>query len=171
MLRDRILQLKEKCPLWGYKKIAKELGCSANAVKYHIHPLEKGKSYARCKKYKSQLLQILKRKVDSFHCTAGYRYRQLNGRNGPRNRAKSTFSPSELLSVIQQNPVCYLTNIPINLLEPRTWQLDHKIPISKGGDNSFKNCGLCSRSANMAKSDMTPEEFLIMCRKVVSHLG
>lgn len=36
-MKDKILQIKKENPTWGYKKIAKELNCTPNAVKYHLY--------------------------------------------------------------------------------------------------------------------------------------
>jgi len=35
-MREKILELKKQNPVWGYKRIAKKLGCSHNTVKYHL---------------------------------------------------------------------------------------------------------------------------------------
>ena len=40
---------------------------------------------------------------------------------------------------------CYLTGIPINILED-DYQLDHILPVSKGGINKYGNCLCCCKS-------------------------
>jgi 5-methylcytosine-specific restriction endonuclease McrA len=44
-------------------------------------------------------------------------------------------------------------------LTPLTLQVDHKIPLVRGGDNSFDNLCLSSQHMNLAKGQMTFEEF------------
>jgi 5-methylcytosine-specific restriction endonuclease McrA len=45
--------------------------------------------------------------------------------------------------------------------------MDHIIPVSRGGDNSLDNCQILSKEVNQAKSNMTDEEFIEMCKRVV----
>jgi 5-methylcytosine-specific restriction endonuclease McrA len=66
---------------------------------------------------------------------------------------------------------CYLTGDPINLREPLTYQFDHKIPSSRGGTGDISNLGIALRAANQAKSDMTIEELLSLCSKILQHNG
>src|ERR1035441_7591362 len=48
-------------------------------------------------------------------------------------------------------PQCYLTGVPIDLQQRDTYELDHILPISRGGNSSLLNCGLATRKANRAK--------------------
>ncbi|WP_394999936.1 HNH endonuclease domain-containing protein [Acinetobacter sp.] len=70
-----------------------------------------------------------------------------------------------------QSPVCYLTGEQLDLTKSSTFSLDHKIPSSKGGDNSLENLGLCSWKVNQAKGDLSPQEFIELCKKVLIHNG
>lgn len=72
---------------------------------------------------------------------------------------------------LSENPICYLTGAVINLEDPSSFQLDHKVPRSRGGDNSQANLALTTKWANQAKSDMLPEEFVTVCRAVLEHHG
>jgi CRISPR/Cas system Type II protein with McrA/HNH and RuvC-like nuclease domain len=67
------------------------------------------------------------------------------------------------------NPVCYLTGIPIDLSNTKSYELDHIIPISRGGDSSLANCGLAASFANQSKRDMTAQEFVALCQQVADH--
>ena len=43
----------------------------------------------------------------------------------------------------------------------RSWAtLDHKIPISKGGEHTLKNCVIACRSCNFSKGTKTDTEFM-----------
>lgn len=54
------------------------------------------------------------------------------------------------------NGDCYYCGIPLN---PSTWNIDHRIPTSKGGGNGIDNlvpsCSFC----NLSKNNCKPEEF------------
>lgn len=51
------------------------------------------------------------------------------------------------------------------------YQLDHIIPVSKGDDNSLENMGIAIPIANQAKTDLTLEEYLDLCKQVLEHNG
>ena len=52
---------------------------------------------------------------------------------------------------------CYLTGISINILED-DYQLDHILPISKGGTNELSNMGITCPEVNQMKRGLTNEE-------------
>lgn len=167
----------------SYSEIEKETGCSKSLIAYHCNkttkhkqklnqrkrrknnPLE-GKYYKfirrktkknNLKNSKHRLNKFLQNKITHFFTS------KKDGYMSP------TFSLQELKDKIGENPVCYLTGRKIDLLKSRTYELDHIIPTSRGGDNSLDNCGLACREANQAKSDLTPEEFLELCQDVVNY--
>lgn len=37
-MKEQIIKFKQDHPDWGYKRIARAIGCSANTVKYHLRP-------------------------------------------------------------------------------------------------------------------------------------
>ena len=43
-------------------------------------------------------------------------------------------------------------------LEPGEGNIDHVIPVSRGGANSWENCVLSCRTVNQKKADKTPQE-------------
>lgn len=51
------------------------------------------------------------------------------------------------------------------------YQLDHIIPVSKGEDNSLENMGITIPIANQAKTDLTLEEYLDLCKQVLEYHG
>jgi hypothetical protein len=169
-MKQKILDCKTSNPTWGYKNIAKFLGCAYSTVAYYLNPEGKKRSFARTRKHRANFNGILKRKKDNFQCIAGRRCTKA-GLAGGRNRAASLFSAQELKDKLLSQPICYLTGLPINLLEPKTYELDHIQPIAKGGDNSLSNCGLTLKAVNRAKSDSTLEEFEEICKLVLIHRG
>lgn len=65
---------------------------------------------------------------------------------------------------------CYLTGTPIDI-EKDDYCLDHIIPVSKGGTNDLSNLGITIPSVNYAKSDLTVDEFISLCKSVLEYNG
>lgn len=65
--------------------------------------------------------------------------------------------------VESQSYKCALT---LQFLTPENSHLDHKIPLSRGGDNSLGNLQWIHKDVNRAKGEMTNDEFISMCKKV-----
>lgn len=66
-----------------------------------------------------------------------------------------------------QRGLCALTGDKLD----RTAEIDHKIPRSRGGDDSLGNLQWVTRAANRAKRDLTDEEFLLLCKSCVRWIG
>ena len=45
--------------------------------------------------------------------------------------------------------------------------IDHKIPRSRGGEDVIENLQWVDWQVNRAKTDMTHDEFIVMCRLIV----
>jgi CRISPR/Cas system Type II protein with McrA/HNH and RuvC-like nuclease domain len=167
-MREKILKIKQEYPTWGYQKIADAVGCAKNTAKYYLHPDEAQKSKNRVRRNRVTLNGVLKRKKDHFQMIGE---KTFYGKTKRSKRVPSSFSARELKEKLTSNPVCYLTGQKIDLLEPKSYELDHITPKSKGGDNSLSNCGLASRNANRSKADMTLEEYLSLCKRVLEYNG
>ena len=76
-----------------------------------------------------------------------------------------------MVEYLDGNYTCYLTGDTIELNDPKSYSFDHIVPVSRGGANELHNLGLTTREANIAKADMTVEEFVDMCVKVAKHFG
>lgn len=81
------------------------------------------------------------------------------------------FNRDDLLARLGDEPKCYLTGRPLDLSKSRSYELDHIIPRSKGGENSLENCGVACRDANQSKRDMLLEEYFQLCKEVLEHNG
>lgn len=68
----------------------------------------------------------------------------------------------------KQRLLCALTG---EKLTNETISVDHIIPKSKGGSNKPSNIRLVHKDVNLARRALTDEEFLTLCKKVVSHLS
>lgn len=143
----------------SYKEIASKLKVEYNAVYFYLH----GKNPPQ--KKPDILEKILETKIRCFSRIPLGKNRW--GKN--KSQTIKLFNFKELLEKIGPNPTCYLTGEPIDLLKPETYHLDHILPRSQGGDNSLSNCGLATNIANQAKAALTKDQFVELCKKVISH--
>ena len=81
-----------------------------------------------------------------------------------------TFNFEDVLEKFGVETNCYLSGEPINLYK-NNYNLDHIIPVSRGGDNSFENLGIAHEVVNRMKSDLTPEELIEWCIKILTYNG
>jgi 5-methylcytosine-specific restriction endonuclease McrA len=76
-------------------------------------------------------------------------------------------SKTEIMELIEaQGYKCALTG---RALTPETASLDHKTPLARGGKNEVANLQVIDKFVNLAKSTMTQDEFIQLCRDVVNH--
>lgn len=183
-LAEKIFELREQG--LSYRKVEAKLGCSRSLISYHCGAGQKDKTLNRQRKDRKD--NTLKTKIKRFRCwPRSHRVKQdcskrkiekiLQNKirgfcltekvNGRCAKCRTMFKTKDLIERIEANPVCYLTGRKIDLEDGRSYHLDHIIPRSKGGDNSMDNCGLACKSANQAKTDLTLEEFIQLCREVV----
>lgn len=55
-------------------------------------------------------------------------------------------------------------------LTPHTASLDHRLPVSRGGEHTIANAQVLHEDVNRAKGTLTNEEFISLCRAVVRHV-
>ena len=79
---------------------------------------------------------------------------------------KGKISKDELKTLFDsQNGKCALTGRDLDLY---TMELDHIIPRSKGGLNVISNVQWTCEEANQAKKNLTDDDFIKLCKEVVT---
>jgi len=171
--REDILRLRSQG--LSYKEIEKALGCSRSTISYHC-----GKSGSEKKRVKSQKKSPLCKKVGAFkaRCSksswTNFRSkikcfkRRANYNNRHRVKVKNPYTCEDVVNKLGVKPRCYLTGKLINLNKPDTYNLDHIIPVSRGGTNELDNLQITCVEANSAKGNLTLKEFHSLCRRVLN---
>jgi 5-methylcytosine-specific restriction endonuclease McrA len=86
-----------------------------------------------------------------------------------RSESTDKISAVDLWKVAKrQKLICPLTG---DKLTTENVSVDHIIPRSKGGKNTLDNVRLVVYYVNVAKNDLTDEEFLKLCKRVVNHFS
>lgn len=181
--REQILELRSQG--LSYTKIKTMLNCSKQLIVYYCNNPEKQKEkrrlcYQRRKikqhPFKTKLNQFVntkrKNKINRIQRVQDKTvlYTKIASFNTKGNKM-GMITLEEVQNKFGDNTVCYLTGEPIDVTKPRTYQFDHKVPASRNGDNSIDNLGICTKQANQAKSDLTEDEFVALCKKVLIHHG
>lgn len=149
-MKDEILQLRDEgCT---YEQIKQKLGCSLSTIAYYCGKGQKQKCLERV--YRQAFLRSLRNKVRFFQ------------KDQPK-----TFTHKEVLDKFGDETTCYLTGRPLRLRESQSYNFDHKVPYSRGGGCTMDNLGMACREANWAKSNLTVDEFLGLCKEVLEHNG
>lgn len=177
--KERILELRKQNK--SYNEIVSILGCSKSIVCYYCDDSQKEKYLNRQRKNRSQKhpfqskyecfiyqrKRIKLQKKQISHKLERVLYKRLHNFNG--RKTMPNFTVQDVIEQYNQNPKCYLTGQNININDTDSYEFDHIIPKSRGGQNTLDNLGICSKHANQAKRDMTPDEFINLCKLVVKH--
>lgn len=178
-IKNKILQLRAEGR--SYSEICRELNCNKAAVSYHCGRGQKEKTLQRNKNIRSKAHPFYK-KLDNFKHTKNSKYKTFKTDSTVKHliikkiidfhkgtNMENAFTVNDIINKFGENPVCYLTGQPININNPRSYHFDHKVPRSRGGSNTIDNLGICTKTANQAKTDMTHDEFIEFCKSVLSH--
>lgn len=175
-MKNEILKLREEGKT--YNEIKKILNCSKSTISYYCGNGQKEKVRNRTKKRRKNILIA---KLERF------KYRKfISLREGIRKFNKRdnnfdsyfninkniipTFNTDDVINKFGIDTYCYLSGEKINLFVDN-YHLDHKIPASRNGDNSLENLGITHETVNKMKSDLTPDELIEWCIKILKFNG
>ena len=183
--KNKVLELRSLG--WSYNKIANELGCSKSTVSYYLSDTTKEKVKHRSKRWKSENTwqDTLCHKLSNFRLRKNKDAKRTMCQdwNKKLRTAVSTFRRS--LSMKPNNNytykdvieyfggtivTCELTGQTIDLTKD-DYQIDHIIPVSRGGTNELENMAFVIPQVNLAKSNLTNDEFVELCKQVCEHFG
>lgn len=68
----------------------------------------------------------------------------------------------------KQGGKCYYSGATLTL---KNVSLDHRQPLSRGGEHCMENVVLCTRQINRMKGQMTEQEFLSVCLSIAKARG
>lgn len=88
----------------------------------------------------------------------------MSKRNGEQRA-----TAAEMLAILKRQQ--YRCALSGRQLSPETAQIDHIVPISKGGSHDLSNIWIVENTINFAKGTMTVEEFVAVCRDVAQFEG
>ena len=169
-MKEEIIKLRKEGKT--YSQIQELLGCSKSTISYYCSDGQKSKAYNRVKKRRDDKLL---EKIERFkNRNSDLKFRDFQRRdenNKLSNKQEKNFTVSEAKEKIGSNPTCYLTGEPIDLLNSKSYHLDHIIPVTKGGKNTLDNLGLLKSEINKMKSDLTVEELIENCKKILTFAG
>lgn len=185
-LEENILKLRSEGK--SYSQICEILQCSKGVVCYHLGKGQKEKSYARNKNSRTNHINtILSRKLCAYKNKFKSSIKEKNKQSlreievlirklGQFRRRKTKmddddYNSRDILNKFGPNPKCYLTGETIDLSKSHTYHFDHIIPICKGGSNSLDNLEICSKDANQSKCHLTVDEYIDLCKKVLTNFG
>ena len=79
----------------------------------------------------------------------------------------------DIRTLITDPFVCYYCGelLSVELGIKKIWELDHKVPLSRGGSNTLNNIVACHHGCNRRKGLQTKEEFIEFCQKVVNQFA
>lgn len=180
-MKDKILKLRAQGQ--SYRDIVKTVGCSKATVSYYCSRNEKENVSRRNRDRRR--IDPLFQKVDNFKQTRMPSGFKIISNKHPHSvlslRLKMfkihrlmhhvKFTRNDVVAKFSEHPVCYLTGRKLNFNVPSTYALDHRIPRSRGGDNSLENLEVCCQEANSIKGTFLIPEMLGLCKEILIHHG
>jgi CRISPR/Cas system Type II protein with McrA/HNH and RuvC-like nuclease domain len=181
-MKERILSLRAQGK--SYNDIVAIIGCSKSIVHYHCS--ENGRADTKRRSSNKRKIDPLFRKVDNFkHTRSSSGFKVVSGR--PPHAVLSLrlkmfkthrghmhcvrFTRNDVIAKFGKHPTCYLTGKQLDFNLPDTYTLDHRVPRSRGGDNSLANLEVCCQEANNLKGTLLIQEMLDLCKDVLIHHG
>jgi len=86
-----------------------------------------------------------------------------------KSKITDNFSLQDVLNKFGPSPKCALSGEEIDYNNTKTYNLDHIIPFSRGGTGNLDNLQLVTPRINLMKSNLSNEEFINLCKKIVEN--
>lgn len=181
-LARKIKELRQKG--YSFRQIASQLKCSISTVSYTLRAKTR-----KLAKEKQLRLPIHEKKIHNKIYTfknpktrttpiptwyLNQTKRQINksiSAKAHNFQKKMAFNYKDVYKKYGDVFPCALTGRPLNFNEPHTYEYDHVMPHSRGGDNTIDNLQILCPEANQAKGMMTDPEFINLCKEVIIHAG
>ena len=188
-MKEDILKLRNEGKT--YNEIKLILGCSKGTIAYHCGDGQKEMASNRRKKrrvnviigkverfkYKetkenSKNVDELKTKDERYvrESVRKFQKRDNSVKGTINNDINTTFTWEDVLGKFGENTFCYLSGEKINLFE-NNYNMDHIIPSSRGGTNTFDNLGILHKTVNYMKGNLTKDELIEWCKKILEFNG
>lgn len=85
-----------------------------------------------------------------------------------KGRNEKRFKYTDVIDRFGLVPTCYLTGVLIDYSDGDTYELDHFVPLCKGGASDLANLRLCSPIANRMKGGHLHADFINICAAIVT---
>lgn len=183
-LKEKILQLHQEGK--SYNEIASLLNCAKSTVSYHCDPKGREKVYNRSQKYKLEDSRTfyLKKRISNFKNRKRGSGRKEYDKDWNKKLRTAVSEFRKSLKIMPTNKYtykdvidrfgliveCELTGRTIDLTKD-DYNIDHIIPIDRGGTNELENMAFTIPEANAAKNNLTNDEFVALCKEVCEHFG
>ncbi len=186
-MKEDILKLRIEGK--SYNEIQKLLGCSKSTIAYHCGNGQKDKTKNRQNKrrqnvllaktdrfkYKqkseaSDTIKDSKNRKDVVESIRKFQKRDNSVKKSVDKNIETTFTWEDVVEKYGENTFCYLSGEEINLFDTN-YQLDHITPASRGGSNGFSNLGITHKIVNQMKGDLTTDELIDWCKKILIFNG
>jgi len=174
-LGSKILELRNQGKT--YNEISSILGCAKSTVSYWCGNNQKQKVRERLLRqecWKRQLMKNIskfkvRQKSSNIRKSKDWKSKLISAVKDFCKRSNmKNWGYKELINKFGTNVKCYLTGRDIDITKD-DYNLDHVVPVSKGGDGSLENVGITIPIANASKSGMTLEEYLSLCEEVLRY--
>lgn len=181
-LNKQIIALRQKS--LTFNQIAQQLKCSKSTVSYALrkktrelskeknaeYPIHEKKIQNKIYSFKNPKTRITPLPIWYLNPTPKQVAKSISTKSSTFQR-KMTFNYKDVYVKYGDHFPCSLTGRPLKFNEPNTYEYDHILPTSRGGDNTLSNLQLLCPEANHAKGMMTDDEFKDLCKEVIIHAG
>ena len=179
-LYNKIIELRKQNK--SYNEIALELNCSKSTISYHLSNRSRESCKNNTKEIPKWVKKLIKR-IGHFKEIKSKTSRKLCGdwkmklrsainKFSKRKGEMQKLGYKDILNKYNNNYIVtdYISGDIIDITKD-DYNLDHIIPRAKGGLNTIDNLAIVTPITNKVKSDLTKEELLDFCEKILKYNG